>query len=50
MYELGFQGGKGDKILYKVTKGSSKELDGSYGGFQPKPTVEVVIVSNETIR
>ena len=29
---------------YKVTKGSS-ELEGSYGGFQPKPAVEVVIVA-----
>ena len=29
---------------YKVTKGSS-ELEGSYGGFQPKPAVEVVLVA-----
>jgi DNA modification methylase len=29
---------------YKVTKGNS-ELEGSYGGFQPKPAVEVVIVA-----
>ena len=33
---------------YKITKPNSdkaKELDGSYGGFQPKPAVEVVIVA-----
>ncbi len=33
---------------YKVTKGSS-ELEGSYGGFQPKPAVEVVIVAMKPI-
>ena len=33
---------------YKVTKGSS-ELEGSYGGFQPKPAVEVVLVAMKPI-
>ena len=33
---------------YKVTKGNS-ELEGSYGGFQPKPAVEVVIVAMKPI-
>ena len=33
---------------YKVTKGSS-ELEGSYGGFQPKPAVEVVLVAMRPI-
>ncbi|OUW60166.1 MAG: hypothetical protein CBD63_04070, partial [Candidatus Pelagibacter sp. TMED203] len=33
---------------YKITKPNSdkaKELDGAYGGFQPKPAVEVVLVA-----
>ena len=32
----------------EITKGSS-ELEGSYGGFQPKPAVEVVIVAMKPI-
>ena len=34
--------------MRKITKGSS-ELDGSYGGFQPKPAVEVVLVAMKPI-
>lgn len=32
------------KTNLKITKGTSK-LEGSYGGFQPKPAVEVIIVA-----
>ena len=32
----------------EITKGSS-ELEGSYGGFQPKPAVEVVLVAMKPI-
>jgi len=36
------------KMLDKVGR-DKKELDGSYGGFQPKPAVEVVIVAMKPI-
>ena len=46
LYELGFQGGKGDgNIVGGAVSDEAKKLDGSYGGFQPKPAVEVVIVA-----
>lgn len=42
-------GGRGNEVLkYDITTPSTSEakaLDGSYGGFQPKPAVEVVIVA-----
>jgi site-specific DNA-methyltransferase (adenine-specific) len=46
LYELGFQGGKGDgNIVGGAVSDEAKKLEGSYGGFQPKPAVEVVIVA-----
>ena len=39
--KLGFQGGRGDG---KITRGASP-FEGSYGGFQPKPAVEVIVVA-----
>ena len=46
LYELGFQGGKGDgNIVGGAVSDEAKKLDGSYAGFQPKPAVEVVIVA-----
>ena len=45
--ERPYQEGK-DRIDYKITTPSTpqaKALDGSYGGFQPKPAVEVIIVA-----
>jgi len=41
-YESVWTGGSNKDL--DITKGSS-ELEGSYGGFQPKPAVEVVIVA-----
>ena len=41
-YESVWTGGSSKDL--DITKGSS-ELEGSYGGFQPKPAVEVVIVA-----
>ena len=50
LYELGFQGGKGDgNIVGGAVSDEAKKLDGSYGGFQPKPAVEVVIVAMKPI-
>jgi site-specific DNA-methyltransferase (adenine-specific) len=40
-------GGHGDGKVHHITEATSpqaKALDGSYGGFQPKPAVEVIIV------
>jgi hypothetical protein len=37
-----------ERKVNEITKGSS-ELEGSYGGFQPKPAVEVVIVAMKPI-
>jgi DNA modification methylase len=34
-----------EKVINKATSNQAKALDGSYGGFQPKPAVEVVIVA-----
>jgi site-specific DNA-methyltransferase (adenine-specific) len=46
LYELGFQGGKGDgNIVGGAVSDEAKKLEGSYAGFQPKPAVEVVIVA-----
>ncbi len=45
--ERPYQEGK-DRIEYHYTKATSeqaKALDGSYGGFQPKPAVEIIIVA-----
>ena len=36
---------RGDYEYTKPASDEAKELDGSYGGFQPKPAVEVVIVA-----
>jgi len=36
---------RGDYEYTKPATDEAKELDGSYGGFQPKPAVEVVIVA-----
>ena len=50
LYELGFQGGKGDgNIVGGAVSDEAKKLDGSYGGFQPKPAVEVVLVAMKPI-
>lgn len=35
----------GDRTRRKPTTPQAKALDGSYGGFQPKPAVEVIIVA-----
>jgi len=37
-----------ERKVNEITKGSS-ELEGSYGGFQPKPAVEVVLVAMKPI-
>lgn len=47
--DIGFSSGEGNfkKCLIDITAPSSpqaKELDGSYGGFQPKPAVEIIMV------
>lgn len=39
------QGEARDAMRHKVQSEAGKALDGSYGGFQPKPAVEVVIVA-----
>ena len=50
LYELGFQGGKGDgNIVGGAVSDEAKKLDGSYGGFQPKPAVEVVLVAMKPV-
>lgn len=50
LYELGFQGGKGDgNIVGGAVSDEAKKLEGSYGGFQPKPAVEVVIVAMKPV-
>ena len=36
---------QGDYEYTKPSTSQAKELDGSYGGFQPKPAVEVIIVA-----
>jgi len=39
------QGEERDKMRHKVVSPQAKKLEGSYGGFQPKPAVEVIIVA-----
>lgn len=34
-----------EQYITKATSSQAKELDGSYGGFQPKPAVEIIIVA-----
>ncbi len=35
----------GQQDITEATSDEAKELDGSYGGFQPKPAVEIIIVA-----
>ncbi len=43
--DYGLQGGVGSGQITKPATPQAKALDGSYGGFQPKPAVEVILVA-----
>ena len=43
------QGEERDKIRHKPQSYEAKDLDGSYGGFQPKPAVEIILVVSKPL-
>lgn len=45
VYEHGAEGRNGYDLLTAPTTPAAKALEGSYGGFQPKPAVEVIIIA-----